>query len=153
MPDSEPRWLDEIQLRAWRGWIEATNRIGHRIDRDLRDDSNLTTDDYEVLVALSEAPGHRLRMTELADLVMNSPSRLSQRIDRMSDSGLVCRERCEDDRRGFYAVMTDEGRTRLETAAPGHVESVRAHFIDHLDDDEIDFLARLMPRLAAIRER
>ena len=137
-------------MRAWRGWIEASTRIGRRIEEDLREDSDLTSDDYEVLVRLSEASGRRLRMADLAEQTMNSPSRLSQRVDRMVRSGLVCREKCEDDRRGWFAVLTDEGHFRLEAAAPAHVESVRANFIGHLSDEEIDFLAELMPRLAQV---
>ena len=49
-----PRWLDERQMKAWRGWIEASTRIGRRIEGDLREDSDLTSDDYEVLVRLAE---------------------------------------------------------------------------------------------------
>lgn len=150
MTDDGTRWLDEREMTAWRGWIEASRRIGNRIDNDLRDDSRLTTDDYEVLVSLSEADGHRLRMAELARKIVNSPSRLSQRVDRMVRAGLLRRERCEDDKRGWFAVMTDEGFEQLKAAAPAHVESVRAHFIDHLSDTDIDTLAELMPRLAKI---
>jgi DNA-binding MarR family transcriptional regulator len=150
MTEDESRWLDERQMTAWRGWIEASRRIGNRIDSDLRDDSGLTTDDYEVLVSLSEAEGHRLRMAELARKIVNSPSRLSQRVDRMVRGGLLRRERCEDDKRGWYAVMTEEGLERLKAAAPAHVDSVREHFIDHLSETDIDTLAELMPRLAAI---
>ena len=137
-------------MKAWRGWIEASTRIGRRIEDDLREDSDLTSDDYEVLVRLAEAPGHRLRMADLAEQTMNSPSRLSQRVDRMVRSGLLCREKCEDDRRGSFAVLTDAGHARLEAAAPAHVESVRANFIGHLSAEEIDFLAELMPRLAQL---
>ena len=150
MTTDGPRWLDERQLRAWRGWIEASGRIGRRIEGDLREDSDLTSDDYEVLVRLAETPGHRLRMADLAEQTMNSPSRLSQRVDRMVRSGLLRREKCEVDRRGWFAVMTAQGRTRLEAAAPAHVESVRANFIGRLSDEEIDFLADLLPRLAQI---
>lgn len=148
MTEDTPRWLDERELRAWRGWFEASTHIGQRVDSDLRDDSGLTSDDYEVLVRLSEAPDQRLRMTDLANQVMNSPSRLSQRVDRMVNSGLLVREKCLDDGRGWFAVMTEEGCHRLRDAAPGHVESVRAHLIDRLSDEEIEFLAELMPRLA-----
>ena len=143
-----PRWLDDVQQQAWRGWIDATRRIQIATDRQLKDDSGLTGDDYEVLVRLSEAPDHRLRMTELAESVNNSPSRLSQRIDRMAGAGLVCRDRCEEDGRVSYAVLTDEGFERLRNAAPGHVEEVRRQFVDRLTDDEIAFLAEVMPRLA-----
>lgn len=150
MDHDGPRWLDDQEMKAWRGWIESSRRIGNRIEADLRDDSGLTIDDYEVLVSLSEAPGRRLRMADLARQVINSPSRMSQRVDRMVESGLLCREKCEDDRRGWWAVMTDEGFERLRAAAPAHVESVRTHFIEHLSEDEIDVLAGLLPRLAKV---
>lgn len=141
-------WLDDVQQRAWRGWLEATRRIQVATERQLKDDRGLSGDDYEVMVRLSEAPDRRMRMTELAVAVANSPSRLSQRIDRMARDGLVCRDRCEDDGRVLYAVLTDDGFARLREAAPGHVEEVRRQFVDRLSDDEIAFLAEVMPRLA-----
>jgi DNA-binding MarR family transcriptional regulator len=149
MASASIRWLDEIQQQAWRGWMDASRRIQSATERQLKDDSGLTTDDYEVMVRLSEAPDRRMRMSELAACVSNSPSRLSQRVDRMVRDGLVCRDRCDDDGRVFYAVLTEEGFSRLAAAAPGHVDEVRRQFIDHLDDDEIAFLAGIMNRLAA----
>lgn len=142
-------WLDDRQQRAWRGWIDASLRIQAAIERQLRDDNGLTADDYEVMVRLSETDDGRMRMSELASCVGNSPSRLSQRIDRMVRDGLVCRDRCENDGRVHYAVLTDDGRARLEAAAPGHVDEVRRQFIDRLAPDEIAFLAEVLPRLAA----
>ena len=143
-----PRWLDEVQQRAWRGWIEASRRIQVATERQLKDDSDLSGDDYEVMVRLSEVPDRRMRMSELADAVANSPSRLSQRIDRMAARGLVCSDRCDEDGRVLYAVLTDEGFDRLAAAAPGHVEEVRRLFVDRLSDDEIAVLADVLPRLA-----
>ncbi len=145
---ADTRWLDDTQQRAWRGWIDASRRIQSATERQLKDDSGLTGDDYEVMVRLAEAPGRRLRMSDLASCVANSPSRLSQRIDRMARDGLVCRNRCDEDGRVYYAVLTDDGFARLDAAAPGHVDEVRRQFIDRLEEDEIEFLAELMPRLA-----
>lgn len=146
---TQPRWLDDTQQKAWRGWLDSSRRIEAAVERQLRADSGLTSDDYEVLVRLSEAPERRLRMTELAAAVTNSPSRLSQRIDRLERDGLVCRSRCPEDGRAFHAVLTDAGFARLDAAAPGHVEAVRRHLIDRLTDQEVEFLADLMSRLAA----
>jgi len=87
-------------------------------------------------------------MSDLAASIANSPSRLSQRIDRMAREGLVSRDRCDDDGRVSYAVLTDEGFARLRAAAPGHVDEVRRQFVDRLTDDEIAFLAEVLPRLA-----
>jgi len=145
---AQPRWLDETEQRAWRGWLDSTRRVQAAVERGLRDDTDMTIDDYEVLVRLSEAPQRRLHMTELADAVTNSPSRLSQRIDRLERDGLVCRSRCPDDGRAFHAVLTDAGYGRLQEAAPGHVATVRSALFDRLTREEIEFLAELMPRLA-----
>lgn len=148
MTTTKPRWLSRREQEAWRGWIDASRRVIAASDRQLRADSDLTTDDYEVLVHLSEADGHRMRMSDLAASVSNSPSRLSQRIDRLSRDGVVQRERCEQDARVWWVVLTPAGFERLENAAAGHVELVRRVFIDRLTAAEIDTLAAILPRLA-----
>lgn len=143
----EPRWLSDVEQRAWRAWIDSSRRIAAATDRQLRDDRDLSGDDYEVLVRLSEAPERRIRMSELAESVANSPSRLSQRIDRMAARGMVCRDRCQTDRRVWWVVLTDEGFAALAAAAPGHVEEVRRQFIDRLGAADIAALARILPKL------
>ena len=145
---SEPNWLNEREQQAWRGWIDASRRILAASDKQLKTESGLTTDDYEVLVRLSEAERRRMRMSDLAESVTNSPSRLSQRIDRLSRDGVVERERCDEDARVWWVVLTDAGFERLHEAAAGHVEEVRRVFVDRLTADEIDLLADLLPRLA-----
>ena len=147
-PMSDPNWLSEREQQAWRGWIDASRRVLAASDRQLKTDSGLTADDYEVLVRLSESDGRRMRMSDLAASVINSPSRLSQRIDRLSDDGVVERERCADDARVWWVVLTDDGFARLRDAAAGHVEEVRRVFIDRLTPDEIELLAAVLPRLA-----
>ena len=101
------------------------------------------------MVRLSEAPQHRLRMSELGACVANSPSRLSQRIDRMARRGLVCREPDANDGRVALVCLTDEGLERLAAAAPGHVDEVRRVFIDRLTQSDIAALARILPKLLA----
>lgn len=147
-PMSEPNWLSEREQQAWRGWIDASRRVLAASDRQLKTDSGLTADDYEVLVRLSESDDRRMRMSDLAASVINSPSRLSQRIDRLSNDGVVERERCADDARVWWVVLTDDGFERLRDAAAGHVEEVRRVFIDRLSPDEIEVLATVLPRLA-----
>ena len=149
---TEPKWLSEREQRAWRGWIDASRRILAGSDRQLKADSGLTGDDYEVLVRLSEATDRRMRMSDLAESVTNSPSRLSQRIDRLSRDGVVERERCGEDARVWWVVLTDAGYERLAEAAVGHVAEVRRLFVDRLSPDEIEVLAMVLPRLAASLE-
>ncbi|GAA3559263.1 MarR family transcriptional regulator [Nonomuraea rosea] len=111
----------------------------HRLDRELQEYS-LSLNDYEILVNLSESDERRMRMSDLADVTIQSRSRLSHQISRMEAKGLVTREDCRDDRRGTFAVLTDEGWETIQRVAPFHVASVREHFVDRLTDDQLDAL-------------
>lgn len=143
------RWLDPTEERLWRAFIEVSSRVMGRVEADLQHDAGLTTDDYEVLVHLSEAADGRLRMSELADRMLHSRSRLTHRIDRMVGDGLVAREACPEDRRGVEAVLTDKGRRILEAAAPGHVDAVRVALIDRVADADKPLVADILERVAA----
>jgi DNA-binding MarR family transcriptional regulator len=134
---TEPRWLDDEEQRAWRAYIEASRRVIDLLERDLQQASGLPVTYYEVLVQLSEAPGRTMRMSELARRSFSSPSRLSHAVARMEQLGWIRRESCPSDRRGSFAVLTDEGFRVIEAAAPGHVESIRTHFLDHLSRDQL----------------
>ncbi|MCU1454395.1 MAG: transcriptional regulator, MarR family [Acidimicrobiales bacterium] len=132
-----PRWLDADEQRAWRAFVETTRWLFDLLDRELKAAHDLSHDDYALLVGLSEAPDGRLRMSDLADVALESRSRLSHHVGRLEARGLVRRESCEADRRGLFAVLTPEGRALLEAAAPIHVQGVRAHFIDRLDPGQL----------------
>ena len=139
--------LDAERMACWRAYIESSQRLFTRLEDDLRADSDLSFADYHVLVLLSEAPGHRLRMGELADRLVFSPSRLTYQITTMQKRGLVAKEACPADRRGSEAVLTAAGLLALREAAPHHLRSVRAHLIDDLDDAEVACLTRVFERL------
>jgi DNA-binding MarR family transcriptional regulator len=127
-----------------------------QLDRDLHP-FGLSTNDYEILVELSEAPGNRLRMTELADLTAQSRSRLSHQITRMEAKALVRREGCDGDKRGTFAVITPHGMATIQRVAPSHVDSVRRHFIDQICADHLAALTEayepVLERLRKIRDR
>ncbi|MEU4470411.1 MarR family transcriptional regulator [Micromonospora sp. NPDC023888] len=139
--------LDRTREGAWRAYIEASQLLYTRLEEDLRADSELSFADYHVLVLLSEAPGQRLRMGELANRLIFSPSRLTYQISAMQRRGLVSKEPCPDDRRGSEAVLTAAGLLALSEAAPHHLASVRAHLMDDLDDAEVACLTRVFDRL------
>ena len=139
--------LDPDRLTAWRAYIEASQRLFTQLEEDLRVASELSFADYHVLVLLSEAPGQRLRMGELASRLVFSPSRLTYQISSMQKRGLVAKEACPADRRGSEAVLTAAGLLTLREAAPHHLASVRTHLMDDLDDTEVACLARIFERL------
>jgi len=148
------RWLDDQEMRIWRAFLEAGGRVVHELDQALKCDASMSFDDYEILVFLSEAADHRLRMSDLSKRLMYSQSRLSQRVDRLVARGWVRRERCPEDRRGTFAALTDEGLAAIEAAAPAHLRDVRALLIDVIDPEERAVVADVLERVAtAARER
>ncbi|WP_019932672.1 MarR family winged helix-turn-helix transcriptional regulator [Nocardia sp. BMG111209] len=138
--DGDPRWLDDREQRAWIAFLTAAGLLGRRLDRQLEHDAGLSHLQYEILVRLSAAPGHELRMTELADALVNSKSKLTYQIDRLEQAGLVRRRSCRSDMRAVYAVLTEAGRRKLEQAAPAHVAMVRELFIDVLTPEQLDVI-------------
>jgi DNA-binding MarR family transcriptional regulator len=141
--------LSDEEFRAWIGYRRMRLLLDARIARDLLRDSGLSTADYDVLSTLSDAPGHRYRMSGLAARMLWSKSRLSRHLSRMEHRGLVVREDCPDDGRGADVVLTDEGMRTIVAAAPDHVESVRRHFVDVLSARELAMLATVAERVLA----
>jgi DNA-binding MarR family transcriptional regulator len=143
----KPRWLTDGEQAVWRDFLDVIRLLMERLNRQLVEDSGMTLAEYEVLVRLSEAPQRRMRMSELADLVVNSRSRLTHTVRRLEERGWVVREDCEEDRRGILCVLLAEGFAVLETAAPGHVEAVRSIIFDVLDVEDVAGLGRAMRKV------
>lgn len=140
------KWLTPGEMRAWRAYIIASRRLYEALERDLAD-HGLSMADYEVITQLSDAPQRRMRMSELAENSLLSRSRLSHRMKVLEVAGLVQRENCNDDRRGAFAVLTEKGWQAIVAAAPDHVSSVRARFIDLLHSEEHEALAGVFERV------
>ncbi|HVT71432.1 MAG TPA: MarR family transcriptional regulator [Trebonia sp.] len=155
-PNDPPRWFTDEEQRAWRAYIRLAQLLMHQLDRDLHP-FGLSMHDYEILVELSEAPGNRMRMTELADRTAQSRSRLSHQVNRMEARGLVSREGCEGDKRGTFAVITGRGAAAITKVAPYHVASVREHFMDQLDPAQLAALTAayepVLEKLRTVRDR
>lgn len=146
--DTATRWLTAAEQRAWRTHLEVNRLLKHQLEKDLQP-FGLTMNDYEILVNLSESEDLRMRMSDLATATVQSKSRLSHQITRMERVGLVRREHCESDRRGLYAVLTDQGLETMRNVAPHHVESVRRHFIDMMDPETLQELCATLTPIAA----
>ncbi|MFU8839790.1 MAG: MarR family winged helix-turn-helix transcriptional regulator [Nitriliruptoraceae bacterium] len=140
-PETEPRWLDEREARAWRGYTRMRIELEAALSRRLARGPGLSHADYSVLVELSEAPEGRLRAFQLGRALRWEKSRLSHHLKRMESRGLVCREDCAEDARGSEVLLTEAGRATIEAAAPAHVDDVRALMIDHLAPGQLDALA------------
>lgn len=133
--------LTPRETAAWRGFLVVHAGLVRELDRELETAHGLPLHQYEVLLVLASADGGRARMSELADRVLLSQSGLTRLVDRLERAGLVARERCEQDRRGLYARITDEGRRRFAEARVTHLDGVRARFLDRFEPEELDALA------------
>ncbi len=136
-------WLDAVEAQAWRGYLLMSRLLFTELGRTLNRDASMSHADYEVLVVLSEAPGHRLRMNELAARLVWEKSRLSHQITRMQQRGLVGRQECASDARGSFVALTDAGLAAITSAAPNHVRDVRRNFFDLLTPAQVESLAAI----------
>jgi DNA-binding MarR family transcriptional regulator len=137
------RWLDDREMAAWSGFMTMRFKLLSHLTRELQRQTGLSEADYDVLVALSEAPGQSVRLGELGERLDWEKSRLSKQISRMSARGLVAREDCVTDSRGAFAALTPAGRSAIEAAAPIHVEMVRTWFIDALTPSQLKAMSAI----------
>lgn len=152
-PPSRARREELHGLGAWRALLRSHAILVDRLEARLEARHGLGLAEFDVLVQLGNAQGGALRMSELADRVVVSRSGMTRRIDRLEAAGLVRRQSCPSDRRGALAVITEEGRSRLEQARPAHVRDIDELFTQRLDPSEIASLHRALRRLVRPRER
>jgi len=146
---TETRWLDEGEQETWRAFVTAVEGLTEHFDRQLQRDSGMPYTYYEILVALSEAPNRTLRMSTLAGARGASRSRLSHAVARLEEVGWVERRTCPTDKRGSFAMLTDDGFAALEAAAPGHVTAVREKIFDALAPEQVAMLGQISKAILA----
>ncbi|MEC3993812.1 MarR family transcriptional regulator [Actinacidiphila sp. DG2A-62] len=146
---SAPRWLSSEELAAWRGFVRLVHRLPAALEAQLQQDSRLSFVEYHVLAHLSEQPGRRIRMSELAALADTELSRLSHMIGRLEKRALVRREPDPDNGRYTQAILTDAGFAYLAEAAPAHVGRVRDLFVDALTPEELGVLHQVADKVLA----
>jgi DNA-binding MarR family transcriptional regulator len=146
----EVHWLTAAEQRGWRAYLNGNQQLMEQLNREVAQHNGLTLAEYRILALLSESPNHQLRMSDLADGILSSRSRLTHQIRRMESDSLVKRVSCVDDGRGVLAEITPEGMRRLEDAAPGHVEDVRRNFIDLMTPQELAVMTEVFERVQRI---
>ena len=139
--------LGPHEQRAWGGFLRAHARLVRALDEELREAHDMPLGTFDVLIQLSRAPDSRLRMRDLADAIVLSRSGLTRLVDRLVRDGLVRREKCGDDARGSWAVLTPKGRKALDEALPTHLDGVRKRFLSGLDEDDHARLGDIWDRL------
>ena len=134
--------MTDREHAAWQGFLTLHATLTEEIDRSLRESHGLTLQHFEVLLHLEEAPGNRMRMTDLATSVRLSQSGASRLVDRVERAGHVVRQECDADGRVLYAQLSATGRTRLREARPTYIEGVQGRFVVRFD-------VRVLRKLAA----
>ena len=142
-----PKWLDADEQRAWRNYLRAVRLLDEQLRRGL-EQHDLSHPEYEILVRLSESPSRVQRMSDLADGIVNSRSRLTHTVSRLERAGWARRQPCPNDGRGVMCVLTDEGYVVLEAAAKTHVNGVREHLLDPLTREEFLALGAQLAKVA-----
>jgi DNA-binding MarR family transcriptional regulator len=133
--------LNHTEMRAWQALLHAHHQVIRRLDWELREEHGLPLAAYDVLVRLARAPGRALRMTELAQKVMLSPSGLTRLVDRLVAKELVRRQTDPEDGRVALACLTNEGLRHVRRAARTHLRGIREHFTGHLTETQLRNIA------------
>jgi len=149
---SEPRWLDKTEMAAWHSLVVAGMHMFAALDRDLRDAFDVTLLDHGILLMLRNSP-EGLTMGHLAGQFGTEASVITYRVQRLEKKGLAQRRRRDDDRRLVHAVITNAGEKLCDRMGPVHVESVRAHFLDHVPRRDLPAIGEAFDHLYAAQHR
>jgi DNA-binding MarR family transcriptional regulator len=144
--------LNATELRAWQALLHAHHDVMRQLDAELREEHGLSMSAYDVLLRLTRAPDHSLRMTDLAERVMVSPSGLTRTVDRLVRKGLVERDRFDGDARVMLARLTDRGRQVLRGAAKTHLRGIRRHFTGRLSENQLRNVASALEAITGPHE-
>lgn len=145
---ADERWLTDDEDRAWRAFLLGTQLLLDQLDRELLQQAGIPHAYYGIMVVLSKQPYHALRMSEIAERLCFSKSRLTHAIGRLEERGWVQRVACPTDRRGQFAVLTEAGQEALTATAPTHVAGVRRHLFDRLAPEQVEQLRAIGEAIA-----
>jgi DNA-binding MarR family transcriptional regulator len=146
---SDTPWLSADEEQVWRRWLRLNAALSATLQRELQDDAGLSMPDFDVLVHLTDSPDGRVRVTDLARLLLWERSRVSHHARRMQSRGMVDRTECAEDGRGAFIAVTPAGRAAIEQAAPGHVQAVRRLVFDALNPDDVARLGTVVDKMLA----
>jgi DNA-binding MarR family transcriptional regulator len=140
-------YLSDAEFRAWHGCLRFTDMTTRALDEALLAAHGISVKEFDVLITLFNAPDGRLRMTELADRVVLSPSGVTHLVTRLERDGLLQRIVDENDRRSFFAALTPAGQGRLRESRPTHNEVVRNYLTRRLTANQLDAMGGLLHKI------
>lgn len=137
----------KLAADAWGALLQVHAALVPAIDKEVQKQAGLPLPWYDVLLELAAQPEGRLRMSDLAERVVLSRSRVSRLVDELVSRGLISKEEHPDDRRSAYAVITKAGLAEFRATAPVYVRMIESQFASNLSDDELELLARVLNRI------
>jgi DNA-binding MarR family transcriptional regulator len=143
-----PDRLSETEMRAWQALLHAHHDVVGTLDRELKEEHDLSFSEYDVLLRLARAPDRALRMSDLAERVLLSPSGLTRLVDRLVAMRLVKRGTDPDDGRVALASLTEKGFRHLKGAARSHLRGIRRHFTGRLSAAQLRNVASALESIA-----
>lgn len=149
-PEASPslRAWDAEHTLAWSGLHSVHSRLAKCLEHELASRHGIGMSGYKLLARLVDSPGGDVRMSELADDSLLSPSRVSRLVDELESRGHLERRSCPTDSRGVCAALTPSGREFLSAVHETYVETVEREFFQRLPERDVKALARAMSRLA-----
>ncbi|MBS1721365.1 MAG: MarR family transcriptional regulator [Armatimonadetes bacterium] len=140
--------LSQSKKNAWVAFLVSNLVLQRKIDDALRRAGVAPLEMYDLLLSLEEAPDHRLRMRELGETVLLTPSGITRLVDRAEKLGYVKREGCPNDRRSLFTVLQPEGIKARKEAWKVYEQLIDEHFASKLSDDEAEKISSSLSRLA-----
>ena len=141
--------LSPAEESLWRAVMRIVKMLPRHLDNDLVRGAGLTASEYTTIMHLSEAPNRELRMAYLAKATDLSASRITRLVDDLASRGLVTKTVSSADTRGNIARLTPAGMTKLRSAWPAHLASVRSHFMNSMDPATVAVVAKALAEVAA----
>ena len=138
----DPQFID-----AWGYLLRLQAQVVARIEEDLKRRGEISLTWYDVLLALENARGKRLRMSEIADRIVLSRSALTRSVDKLEVGGYLKRKPCRHDERGAYAVLTKKGECALAHARPVYWSGIKKYFAGGLTAADISSLERILEKI------
>ncbi len=135
------------QLKAWEGLVETHSRAMVQIERQMDKESPLPLHWYDILFVINRTSEKRLRLGDIADLIITSRSALTRSVDKLEVAGLIKKTKCKEDGRGQYAAITNKGHRLLKEAWGTYRQSINNYFGQYLNKEESLMLAQILSKV------
>lgn len=146
------QWLSAEERDAWLALAGMMTKLPSALDAHLQADADISFFEYMVLAILSEQPDRSMQMSEIAEFVSASLSRLSHTAARLEKGDLITREQVPGHGRRTRAILTTSGFAKVKSTAPSHVMQVRHLVFDQLSAKDVAALARIGAKVMAAIE-